>query len=322
VHDARTADESEFEGLRRQLFDLMKQIPDDWLSLAAVQAAAGRAYGELDLFEQAMAAFKKSLTMENSDVAFKTVEQLANLQCRYAVELARAPARNGKRAKKPAEQAEPQRLIAQAITLVESLIQVSALSGVEEGTREQRALLGSAYKRLALISTGKDRREALQLMAEHYRAAYECAEKAGQPDSYSLLNLIVSRQLLRKLFPSRTKEANDLAELLNRADSIVKAKSGAERDFWDVVAYADYCLARSLVEETLPSQASQIVQAYLDAGARAGSPRENRSMLEHFEFLLELWSTDQKSENGKARLTALLEIKNRIQAQQSRLSPE
>jgi hypothetical protein len=51
----------------------------------------------------------------------------------------------------------------------------------------------------------------------------------------------------------------------------------------------------------------------LDASTRAGSPREVRLVIEHLNFLLDLWRADGQSETGKARLAVLTEIKDKLQ---------
>jgi hypothetical protein len=182
-------------------------------------------------------------------------------------------------------------------------------------TVERLALLGSAYKRLALVTTRAERGRALQEMATSYRAAHERAEARGRVDPYPILNFIPAQLLLRALYPRLAKGTDDNRDLLKKVASVIQEHPEAERDFWGVVTAADYLLTWHLVEGTLPENIDSVVQEYLTAKRRAGSPREFRSVLEHLDFLIEMWRGDDKNQTGKKRLSALQDIREQLTAE-------
>jgi hypothetical protein len=152
-------------------------------------------------------------------------------------------------------------------------------------------------------------------MATSYRAAHERAEARGRVDPYPILNFIPAQLLLRALYPRLAKGTDDNRDLLKKVASVIQEHPEAERDFWGVVTAADYLLTWHLVEGTLPENIDSVVQEYLTAKRRAGSPREFRSVLEHLDFLIEMWRGDDKNQTGKKRLSALQDIREQLTAE-------
>src|SRR5262249_40893458 len=116
----------------------------------------------------------------------------------------------------------------------------------------------------------------------------------------------------RALYPRLVKGMDDSGDLLKKVASVIQERPEAERDFWGVITAADYLLTRHLVEETLPENIDPVVQEYLTAKKRAGSPREFRSVLEHLDFLIEMWRGDTKNQTGEKRFRALQDIRKQL----------
>ena len=165
---------------------------------------------------------------------------------------------------------------------------------------ERLNLLGSAYKRLALIEDeGPRRTEALVNMAEHYRLAYE-----RKRDAYAFTNWLAGSLLTRQRGETLAtvdpaSQQRDLEALLRE----LAQRNEADPNFWDSASLADLQLVRLLSQPAAPPKkrgdsslppAMAVLATYRNAITRGASPREVSSVAEHIAFLIALWSPDDK----------------------------
>jgi hypothetical protein len=142
--------------------------------------ALGLAWGEARRWPEAIACLEAALTADKGDCSMKALEQYANFRVRYAAGAKPAANRPGTVKDSPGTDRthrighpRPRHLCRRA------------------PTTERLNLLGSAYKRLALIEDeGPRRTEALVNMAEHYRLAYE-----RKRDAYAFTNWLAGSLL-------------------------------------------------------------------------------------------------------------------------------
>jgi hypothetical protein len=110
-------------------------------------------------------------------------------------------------------------------------------------TTERLNLLGSAYKRLALIEDeGPRRTEALVNMAEHYRLAYE-----RKRDAYAFTNWLAGSLLTRQR--GETLATVDPASQQRELEALLRElaqRNEADPNFWDSASLADLQLVRLL----------------------------------------------------------------------------
>ncbi|MGE0822055.1 MAG: CHAT domain-containing protein [Candidatus Binatia bacterium] len=298
---------AEIPGLRTRLVELDRTLDDDWRRLARVQVAFGRAYGELGMFKEAIAHYQHAIRAESGGVSFAVVEQLVNLQCRYAVEQFYHA--------KPGEKANAQEQIVQARSWLEHLIALGNTFPAEDEktpkpgeTVERLALLGSAYKRLALVSSGPARREALAKMAASYDKAHQRAlSQPGATDPYAALNLLPAKVILEG------RASAGVQALLKQLKPVVAQRLGQSQDVWSLLTEPDYALATALAQGTVDKQKETIAEAYLAVRKRGGSAREFRSVLEHLDFLVEMWRSEMASAAGKRQGEALVAIRDQVQ---------
>ena len=148
--DAISATDGQVEGLTRKLEEI-KQRDTQWRDSAKVQVAFAKAYAELDLFPNAINAYTKAMQSESSDISIRAIEQLCNLQARYAVDL-----HNQEKSK------QAQELIDSALNRLKGLNDT-----LDTPSIERLALLGGAcipvltQGGLAIRCTGKGRRTTL-----------------------------------------------------------------------------------------------------------------------------------------------------------------
>lgn len=280
AEDATTASETEIASLKEQLKRIANSLPTAWLDNALLRAALGRAYGELDLFKEAVEQYLEALNSEKAYLSLRAVEQLCNLQTRWAVEHA---AVNREEATKLIQQAK-ERLQSLIVTLGE--------------TTERLSLQGSIAKREAVIApTVTKKRQALRDMSEHYKNAYELGlKKRKQIDPYPLLNWTTA-DILLWLIGSRTQQPPALQERLRQATTTAAERDQQDPNFWDVVSVVDSQLLKHLADQDLHDHIDEMVTQYSDAKKRDASPREFRSVLEHLDFLADILSSArEKSE--------------------------
>lgn len=267
TEDATTASESEISHLKKRLETLEDSLPETWLGLAEVRSALGRACGEIDLFEKAVAHYEKVLDIEKAMFPVRAIEQLCNIKARLAVSVA---AEDSRRAAK---------LIEAAAKQLDLLIQTL------KPTSERYCLQGSVAKRKAVIMTASDEKiEALKAMANYYQEAIKLEKAHNTITPYPLQNWLTAKVLLG-LLGQKPKKPKEFKLLLQKALSNAEKSYLRDPNFWDAIAPVESKLLEHLVAGDLPDHKEKIVSDYLEARKCDGSPREFRSVLEHIDFL-------------------------------------
>src|SRR5262249_5352497 len=158
--------------VRARLEQLEAKHADPWGAGGAVAGAFGDAYGELGDFDNAIRWYRRAVAAEDGGASMHALEQLGNLRAR--------------RGRNAGGAAERQSEIETAIDLLQRVVAI-------EPTSERASLLGSAYKRLAMLEPERRRgrrfRSAIVAMAKHYRQAEELA-RSGNADNlfYAMQN--------------------------------------------------------------------------------------------------------------------------------------
>jgi len=270
-----------------------------------VLAALGFAWGEARFWPAAIEALEKALAAAKGDCPLRAVEQLANFRARHAAEdwLAR-------REREPAAGGEAD--AAHADAMKRALADLELLCR-RAPTSERWNLLGSAWKRQALMAADAEgRRAALKASAEAYDAAFAAGERR---DAYAFTNW-ASAVLLARQLGLETGQALDPGALdadIARLHGALQAREAHDPDFWNRAALADLELVR-LLARCAPSTAAQprrrkpgrppsldaecealaerIAEAYASAIRRGASPREQASVSENLDCLLVLLGTE------------------------------
>jgi hypothetical protein len=165
-------------------------------------------------------------------------------------------------------------------------------------TGERLAILGSAHKRAAVISTGKERKQALDGMAARYREAYELTGKA-----YPLLNWLTAEILL----DWQTKGGKRARERVPGFDRMLneqaaKLDAGCGKDGWSLLMAADAKLLRALADDAFDKDI--LCREYLSRKVRV-SHGQFSSVFEQIDFLSSM-APDRKLAEGLAELGRLL----------------
>ncbi|HEY2923005.1 MAG TPA: CHAT domain-containing protein, partial [Candidatus Binatia bacterium] len=264
--DATTTAESQLVRLQERVGAVAKALPSDWLARADVQAATGRAFGELGMFAEAIEHYEKAMRAEVGGLSVEAVEQLCNLMVRHAIKIS-----DSQKAKE---------------VIAAARERLTALMTAVGPSVERWCLLGSIAKREAVLARRRREKEnALAAMRDAYKKAHELETKTGeQADPYPLLNWLTA-EILLELLGKKGASAPTLKEKLAEAESAAMDRDRRNPNFWALVASVDSALLRHLARGNLGAHVEELVHSYTAARKRDGSPRELLAVAEQLEFL-------------------------------------
>ncbi len=292
---------------QEELDQMIKRGEPSWLNRADVACALGLAFGEIEDFEKAIGYLNTAVAANTADLTVRAVEQRANFKTRWAVNLYQSQ-RQDPLGNKPAE------VIKDAIRELELLRSFAS-------TPERLSLSGSAYKRLAHISAGDDRKKALESMAACYKESHELAFRDGKGtlDTYSLLNWLVA-EILNELYGEGSskilsdKLLSEIDAWCDKARAAAAEKEKDAPDFWNSLVETEANMICALAHDSLDQAGQKIFTGYQHARDRGASPREFRSVIGHLEFLIKMISEAPNKGMLKKGLRALRELKGTLLA--------
>ena len=321
--EAKLADESACESLRKRLDAVVRGANESWLRDARLAAALGAAYGELSDFERAIEYYEVARSAEKATFAVAVLEQLANFEARYAEHLWRAgtPSTVDER-------------FDRATRLLARLIDI-------EPSAERYALLGGVEKRRAMTRVvDADVVRALVAAEAHYRDAYLLKRTREHSDaSYPFSNAVVAR--LARAWLGRGDDgtlderprspAQAIPALSVEIDELesFETRLKAATDFWSLSFFSEAELLRRVYRATTANDAEaqrtaisaitarELVALFQKAQKRGRSHREMDSVVTQVRFLA-VFAARSASPHVKAIGNALDELVRRLTAVQSR----
>lgn len=279
----------------QEVLELRSDLPPHLVDggLLGVFAQTCRDLGD---FKAAIGFYRDALQAETATASLRDVEQLANLESRYATQLLSTG--------KAADEKEARQMLETSSARVEGLLKIGQ-------TVERLALQAGNHKRLARLTKGSTRTLHLQQAANDYRAAYELAlQRTNLADPYPALNWIASAYLSSEPAPAsrgkgrKASAAEPLAEWLSVIELAEKAadlQEQTESSFWNRVTAADGELLRRLVSGELAAQKAAVVKAYRKAFNTGVTPTEIASVFDHLDFMIEMLDGAKAAERQKAR---------------------
>lgn len=255
-----------FQSLHEELEDLAANLTNTaWLTTPGTQYQLARLYGNVlpDGFVEARKACQAAIAEEdrNGQVPIVALELMANLESRQAEALAL------KALEFPTADPERAMLFDEAIDLVKTAIErlqgllsitkyvqiAAALDGPVHfsSNTERYALLGSAYKRLAIILLQQNQAwQPIQAALLESLKAYQQAEGielGAKLKAYPLINRLQLAAILNQT-------PDNCLELLDRAHAAVRLQFTESNDFFDAVMSADIEIARFLANPAEPNE--------------------------------------------------------------------
>jgi len=271
----------------RLLNQLQARHQVEWGGIGAVAEAFGLAYAECGDIDTAIDWYRRALGANDGSASLRAAEQLCNQLARRA----------GAGADGDAATAQARADINEAIVLLRHL---SAL----HSTVEREQLLGSAFKRLAMIEQGPASVAALQSAVQHYGNA-EAMVRAGLGDDlyYPVMNGIAAT--LRIAVQQGSGATALDAGRVEAARQGLQSRLSRSPDFWSLAGPIEMRWLDAVATKRLATARADIEQAFVELAQRAAAPRMWASVHDQARFVLEPYA--QKADGAeRAAATALL----------------
>ena len=295
VQEAKTAEPNDEARLRRRLQELIACVGQGWTDSAAMCAALGMAYGELGLFAEAIRFYDRGRTLEPADATVESLEQLANLKVRWALDRVERQGDPTEQKSDPLEKEFPiKELFDDAENILTGLLMI-------QKTQERYALKGRLHKGKAMLLTNEaEQRKALLEMKRCYDEGYNIGKAAQRNDLYYPLgNRLAAEIVLSWDQPTvpqpqrgKKKEPDPITEGLAELAAYAKDLKEKSQSFWDMSLTPDHKLLDSLYTQRMTANdQKEIGKGYLEAKRRGGSAREMDSVIKNIRFFESMVAT-------------------------------
>ena len=291
-----------FGGEKDHLADLntiMAAVDRDVFRTPQIIERVAKIYQEMAMYIDATANYEELLKMENADFSFSCMEKYCNTRAKmYIREIFDNEEINAASKKEAYKKTE------RVITDLTVLLYAGE-------TAERHNLLGSSYKRMALLAEDYNKRiTAYKNAISHYDRAYN--HNSNTNKIYSVANAIELSCLL--VFSGAIKPGGEFTvdgkkyklrsiaesqQILEDEQNRLKQKSESEDlNYWDMIAFLniDLCLLMIIEDEKIEIKWNEVIQNFKSIWQKAGSEAKKSAELEHLEFLTQ-------SLNAEAGLT-------------------
>jgi len=257
--DARRRELSRRRDRVARLDKLRDHYAPMWGGIGAVAEAFGLAYADAGNIGEAALWYRRAHEAADGSASIKASEQLGNLIARAAVHAAQ---------------------VGEAATLLQQLVGLRP-------TAERWSLLGSAYKRRAILSGYRDR-EALAQSVAAYEEAETMARGAGARNlHYPLVNVMAARLCLALGDGNDPKAA--LAGRIDEARASLQGAASAAPDFWSVVGLVELQLLEAVCEGRLAAAQAGLRNGFAELAQRVPAPHLWRSVRDQAHFILDAY---------------------------------
>jgi CHAT domain-containing protein len=277
AHDAVPVAVAPIQG---ELDQLRTAVPARWLG-AAEQATIGDIQAALGNYGEAVDTYQRALAEWGAGASLRTLEQLVNIQAKWAAELTLDAERAlGTPLTLDTQGTQADGLAAQLFEDAEQ--RARALLALGE-TPERWSLLGSIWRRRAQCAPPQVMAEALTAAVDAYTTADKLhRERTGQVGFYPALNRVALEWLVTQ-HTAAPFDAEDALRVVRECREC--AASHPCPDFWCRVTPADADLVVALVQGSLPAVADAVVGRYTAEFAAGSSRRERIAVVEHLDIL-------------------------------------
>ena len=246
---------------------LAERFGKTWGSMGAVAEAFGLAYAEVGDRTAAIDWLRKAVAAPDASASAKAIEQLGN-------HLARAAS--------PSQPKEARRQIGEATTLLERL------AGLHD-TMERQCLLGSAWKRLALVERTAGRPQAEIAALRRSTAAYRRGEQLAVAEQAPNLHYPASNALamgLRLALLDGSPAPAPAEEAVAAIRQSLARQNLEEPDFWSVVGDSELRMMVALCQRRLAEALPAVQAALEDLKVRQAAPNMWASVRDQAQLLL------------------------------------
>lgn len=229
-------------------------------------------YASLGDLKNAIRHYESLKLLSDAKYTVRSLEQLCNLKVKLWIQEWRA---------NPGTASE-------AATKINNIIAELNYYQNIGATAERFNILGSSYKRLALLSTNEQQKEEYyQLAADQYQEAYKLIAPADK--FYPLANSLLIKYVLSKRLSSK-KKPNFKTEIeeLERAYKIKNSKNANKDDYWSQVALCELPLYLWLVDDQ-ESDTKKLLNHARELRKHSGHRGNWTAISEQINFLQDLF---------------------------------
>jgi len=288
--DARYANVRSKDITRRRLTKLRQlqaRYQPLWGGIGAVAEAFGLAYSECGDVDAAIDWYRCAVGAADGSASMKAAEQLGNLLARRGAQ------------RDDAVQARDE--IRYAIRQLQQLADL-------QSTVERENLLGSAWKRLALVEeAGAAELAALQRSQQHYARAEAMALASGADDLFYPIMNGVALQLRIAALQRQPKIELDAVRVAAALQSL-QAKSVSAPDFWSVVALVEIQMLEAMAAGRLAAAGAGIELGFAALAQRAPAKRMWASVHDQSRFVLQPYAQQASASEAKAATAILKQL--------------
>ena len=275
-----------------------------------------RAYGELGSYDQAILLLHEARRLHVSALTFRDLEQLANFEGRYALEVLLSKSEVDVDNKLEYARA----LASHGISLLEEIVERQAIDSSSTTYKEIHCLIGSANRRMAVICVNSQLEKCLQNMRRYYGRAWLLPalpngerfneidfeqfslvtklahENEIEPIGYAFTNFLLGNAA-KTWFDSKYTEIEvdaHVLELLRKHLENSKRREQRANYFWDAVGRCDLLLIQ-LVHPGVRGRVGEwnsekdifleIRKLFRDTRRRFGSARQWLSIFDQVLFI-------------------------------------
>lgn len=286
--DANIASQFSLPWLRGRLAELEQKIGPSWRRDAQVVSALANAHARVGNLARAVCYYRRLAGKEKARYPVAALEQLANLESRWAVLRYKTQLERGRRVD---VQVYRRRIL-------RTLARLRRMHLRTDRSSERWSLIGSAHKRLSQLEPTRAARLArVRRSEEAYREAHRVAVKrGGRVDPYPTRNWLSAHVVAQYLDTGiddpafRTWVDTEFADVMAKADEATSLDELDQPSFWSGATMADGVLVRRLADGTLPQHVDEIVAGYRVAWSRGGSEIALRSVVENLDWLIDVLS--------------------------------
>jgi CHAT domain-containing protein len=236
-------------------------------------------YGSLNLYKEAIRIYQTMMKSKKNEFSVQALEKYCNIRVKECSLRCKSKEISEK----------------EAISMIKEVLKdLESLNRFAE-TVERWSLMGSAYKRLILLSKADQIPEMLTGAIESYEKA---STLSSFGDAYPLTNwlqlLQIRNELEGKIGLKYTplKARNAMTEKLEKIEESYSPKTS----YWDLSAKANIHLTQMLIDGTTASE-KNVVESYQVLWGKAGTLGQKQAELEHFDCLIQAFGTPKtKSE--------------------------
>lgn len=269
------------------LNEIMAAVDRDVFRTPQIKERIARIYQEMAMYDEAVVSFSDLLREERAEFSFSCMEKYSSLRAKLAI---REAFQDNHLVEEKRDKSY------EAILEVIEDLNVLLVAG---RTSERLNLLGSAYKRLGMVSpTAKKRHEAFIQAMLYYEQADKHPNNTDQ--TYSLSNAVELACILKfngiikkDKYKFQNQEyqvpsTKKISEKLMEMKKLLSTKMQDDNlEYWDMVASFNLDLCLILVSEgkDIDKKWQEFSESFKNIWKKAGSAGKKNAELEHLHFL-------------------------------------